>query len=166
MKKNTNKDPFKTPQNYFDSFDEKLMDKLHNEVSMIPKSDGFSVPDNYFNTLQDKLNDKLKDKGKVVPLRSYKRYYAVAAAVAALFIFVIGQQFNSTEELSFMDLANSEIEAYFDSNDLDMSTYELVEVLPVGQLEINDILDTHINDDNIEDYLQENIQHLEELNLD
>jgi hypothetical protein len=166
MKKNTNKNPFKTPQNYFDSFDEKLMDKLHNEEFMIPKSDGFSVPDNYFNTLQDKLNDKLKDEGKVVPLRSYKRYYAVAAAVAALFIFVIGQQFNSTEEVSFMDLANSEIEAYFDLNDLDMSTYELVEVLPVGQLEINDILDTHMNDDNIEDYLQENIEYLEELNLD
>ncbi len=166
MKKNTNKNPFKTPQNYFDSFEEKLMEKLHKEESIIPKSDGFSVPDNYFNTLQDKLNDKLKDEGKVVPLRSYKRYYAVAAAVAALFIFVIGQQFNTTKEVSFMDLANSEIEAYFDSNDLDMSTYELVEVLPVGQLEINDILDTHMNNDDIEDYLQENIEHLEELNLD
>lgn len=160
MKKNTNKNPFKTPKDYFDSFEENLMDKLHNKESIIPKSDGFSVPDNYFNTLQDKL----KDESKVIPLRSYKRYYV--AAVAALFIFVIGQQFNNTEEVSFMDLANSEIEAYFDSNDLDMSTYELVEVLPVVQLEINDILDNHMNNDNIEDYLQENIEHLEELNLD
>lgn len=166
MKKHTNKNPFKTPKNYFDSFEGKLMDKLHKEESTIPKSDGFSVPDNYFNTLQDKLNDKLKDEGKVIQLRSYKRYYAIAAAIAALFIFVIGQQFYNTKEVSFMDLANSEIEAYFDSNDLDMSTYELAEVLPLDQLEINDILDTHMNNDNIEDYLQENIEHLEELNLD
>ena len=116
MKKHTNKNPFKTPKNYFDSFEGKLMDKLHKEESTIPKSDGFSVPDNYFNTLQDKLNDKLKDEGKVIQLRSYKRYYAIAAAIAALFIFVIGQQFYNTKEVSFMDLANSEIEAYFDSN--------------------------------------------------
>ncbi|MFX0556726.1 hypothetical protein ACOCEA_08005 [Maribacter sp. CXY002] len=166
MKKNTNKNPFITPKGYFDTFEANLMDTLSKEESSIPTNEGFSVPDAYFDTFQLKLNKRLKQDNKVITLVPYKRYLAIAAAVAALLVFAIGQQINSIDDVGFMDLANSEIEAYFDSNDLGMSSYELVEVLPVDQLEINDILDIHINNENIEDYLHENIDYLEELNVD
>jgi len=39
MKKN-HKDKFKTPEGYFESFNERLMDKIVKEESIIPSSDG------------------------------------------------------------------------------------------------------------------------------
>ena len=43
MKKKS-KIPFNTPQGYFDSFEERLVDKLSTEQTTMPKARGFTVP--------------------------------------------------------------------------------------------------------------------------
>ena len=58
-----------------------------------------------------------------------------------------------------------EIEDYFESNDLGLSTYEIAEVIPVDDLEISDIIDNLLEDENIIDYLDDSIENFEELNL-
>jgi len=63
-------------------------------------------------------------------------------------------------------LAVTELDAYFDSNVLGLSDYEIVEVLSLNQLEVNDILETPFKEENLIDYLYEHIDDLEELNLD
>ena len=57
-------------------------------------------------------------------------------------------------------------ENYFDENDVDLSSFEIAEVIPVDELEINDIINNHLNDENVVDYLNNSIDDFEELNLD
>ena len=172
MNKNTNKKNFKTPEDYFEGFTDRLLDRMSNtkkgqEGSLIPKSDGFTLPDGYFETLNKNIQLRLnKEIPKVIALnRKRKTYYFAAAAVAAIVLLTIGIQLNINEDPTFESLAKTEIEDYFDNSDLGFSTYEIAEVIPIDDLEISDILDIHLNDEFIIDYLDESVDDIEELNL-
>lgn len=164
MKKNI-KNPFKTPQNYFDSFEDKLMDKLSTKESVMPKARGFTVPDNYFDTFNDKLTSKLNKETNVIPLYPIKKIMAIAASIAAIAIIFLGYNWNRTEELSISDLANTDIEAYFENNEFDLTSYEIAEVLPFTDTEFSNMLNSSIENENILDYLSDNTNDFEELNL-
>lgn len=164
MKKNI-KNPFKTPQNYFDSFEDKLMDKLSTKESVMPKARGFTVPDNYFDMFNDKLTSKLNKKTKVIPLYPIKKIMAIVASIAAIAIIFLGYNWNRTEELSISDLANTDIEAYFENNEFDLTSYEIAEVLPFTDTEFSNMLNSSIENENILDYLSDNTNDFEELNL-
>lgn len=169
MKKNTNKNPFKTPKSYFESFEDKLMEKLSVEESVIPKKEGFVAPEGYFDTLQSKLNEKLAQKEeetKVIKLNPYRKYYVAAASIAAILIMAIGFNWNKEQEVTFADLANSDIEAYFDNTEFELTTYEIAEVLPVDNLQISDMLEFRLDEDNVIDYLNDTIDDFEELNIE
>lgn len=158
---------FKTPEGYFESFSEKLKDKLSQGEPVLPKEDGFTVPKDYFETLNQKIKNKVSEKEtKVVQLHSYRKYYYAAASIVAIIVLVFGVNWNTTNSLTFEDLASSDIESYFENNEVGLSSYEIAEVLPVDELEINDILENQLNEDNIIEYLNENIEDFEELNLD
>ena len=43
---------FKTPEGYFENFNERLLDRMAKEESIIPKEDGFTVPEGYFEKLR------------------------------------------------------------------------------------------------------------------
>ena len=164
MKKNI-KNPFKTPQNYFDSFEDKLMDKLSTKESVMPKARGFTVPDNYFDTFNDELTSKLNKETNVIPLYPIKKIMAIAASIAAIAIIFLGYNWNRTEELSISDLANTDIEAYFENNEFDLTSYEIAEVLPFTDTEFSNMLNSSIENENILDYLSDNTIDFEELNL-
>jgi hypothetical protein len=164
MNKN-NKIPFKTPQGYFDSFEDRLMDKLSTEETGIPKAKGFTVPDTYFDTFNDKLTSKLNKETKVIPLYPIKKIIAFAASIAAIAIIFLGYIWNSTEELTFSDLANTDIETYFENNEFDLTSYEIAEVLPFTDTEFSNMLTSSIENENILDYLSDNTHDFEELNL-
>ena len=164
MKKNI-KNSFKTPQNYFDSFEDKLMDKLSTKESVMPKARGFTVPDNYFDTFNDKLTSKLNKETNVIPLYPIKKIMAIAASIAAIAIIFLGYNWNRTEELSISDLANTDIEAYFENNEFDLTSYEIAEVLPFTDTEFSNMLNSSIENENILDYLSDNTNDFEELNL-
>tara|TARA_R110002074_G_scaffold161480_3_gene319295 strand:- start:24920 stop:25426 length:507 start_codon:yes stop_codon:yes gene_type:complete len=164
MNKN-NKIPFKTPQGYFDSFEDRLMDKLSTEETVMPKAKGFTVPDTYFDTFNDKLTSKLNKETKVIPLYPVKNIVAFAASIAAIAIIFLGYNWNSTEELSISDLANTDIEAYFENTEFDLTSYEIAEVLPFTDTEISNMLTSSIQNENILDYLSDNTHDFEELNL-
>jgi hypothetical protein len=164
--KESHKNKFKTPEGYFDSFHERLMDKINEEEtvqgeSIIPKSDGFSIPEGYFDTFKVKTKEV-----KVVQLKLSKKYYYGAAAIAAIFILVFGLTWKADIPITFEDLASAEIDAYFESTELDMSTYEIAEVVSLNRLEANDVLDNALEDENILEYLDENVDNIEDLNLD
>ncbi|WP_289063542.1 hypothetical protein [uncultured Zobellia sp.] len=162
------KNPFKTPEGYFDEFDKKLFEKLSSGDSVIPKEEGFKLPDGYFDSLGDKLQQKLKEEQdtKVIPLKSYKKYYYAVAAVAAILIVALTLNLNKTNEIGFDDLAQSDIEYYFDQNELDLTSYELAEVVPVNELEITDMFDSNFSEENVLEYLNENTDYFDELNLE
>lgn len=171
MKTSKDNREFKTPEGYFEGFTDKLLDRIstskdnqHNPL--LPKSDGFIVPDTYFEGLNSNIQEKLnQDKTKVIPLNPRPKYLYYAAAVAALILMAIGIRFTNSAEPSFEGLAKAEIEIYFENTDFDLSTYEIAEVIPVDDLEISDVLENQFEEENIIDYLDNNVDDIEELNL-
>ena len=162
---------FKAPEGYFDDFVDKLRQRISEEDATVPNLDngkkGFKVPDHYFETLNERIASKLK-KGqpKIITLKPYKKYYLAVASVAAILLMVFGFYWTaSSHDITFNDLASSDIESYFENNDLDLTTYEIAEVIPIDELEINDILSDKIDDETIIEYLHNRIEEFEELNL-
>lgn len=167
MNKSNKNNGFKTPENYFEGLTDRLLDKLSEENSVLPKDDGFVVPDGYFDSLNEKITNGLSgEETKVIPLKSYRNYYYAAASIAAVALVIFGLQWNTSETLTFESLAATDIENYFENNDYDLSAYEIAEVIPIAELEINDILTNRFEEDNIVDYLDDHIEDFEELNLE
>lgn len=176
MKKDS-KNKFNTPEGYFENFNERLMDHINKEEvqeagSLIPKSDGFRVPDGYFNDVAPAIISKITEKKlKVIQLKSYRSFYYGAAAVAAIFILIFSLTKNittSSSTINFDDLANAELDAYFENADLDMTSYEIAEVAAFDETELTDLLYNNLEDDIILNYLNDNVDdfEMEELNLD
>ncbi len=168
MKEIPKKNNFKTPPGYFENLSDRILQKLDEEDSQgLPKKEGFTVPKGYFEKVDKNILDKaLKPETPVIRLKRIRPFLYAAAAVAVLFVLVIGLNRNSGERLTFDDLAQAEITSYIESRDLELSSYEIAEVIPVGQLEINDFVDTGVDEGQILDYLEDSIDDLDELNFD
>lgn len=167
MKNKDKNSGFNTPEGYFEGFNASLLDKLKGESTIIPKNEGFEVPEGYFDGLNHKILTKLsEEETKVIPLKSFKKYYFTAVAVAASLVLIIGLQWNKEETYTFDDLAASEIEAYFEINDFGMSSYEIAEMMPMDDIQFENMLLKDIKDENIADYLNDNIDIFEELNIE
>jgi hypothetical protein len=158
---------FRTPKGYFEHFTDDLLDKMSKETSGLPKKDGLKVPEGYFDNLDKKILKKVTEKeSKVIRLKSYKKYFLAAASVAAILILVLSIQERGQSSFTFDDLARTDIENYLEENELGLSSYELAEVLLTEELEVNDILNSELDDENIIDYLEDNIDDIDELNLE
>ena len=172
MKKDK-KNSFNTPEGYFESFNKRLMDRIQQEAagetgSIIPKTDGFGTPEGYFDAVVPKiLSRTIEEKGKVIQLKPYRKVYYGAAAVAAVFLLIFGFNWKSeTSPVTFDDLANTEIDAYFDNNRIDMSSYELAEMVSFENVQLNDILEDDLSGEVILEYLDENVDDLRDLNIE
>ncbi len=167
MDKKYKKQDFKAPEGYFDSFTDKMKQKLSEEEMHLPANDNFKVPKDYFENLNKKIAQKIDGKEtKVMKLRPYMKFYYAAASVAAILVLVFGLRLNQDDEFTFGDLANSDLENYLENNDIGLSSYEIAEVISVEELEINDILENQINDENIMEYLDDTVDDMDELNLE
>ncbi len=168
MKKTNKNSGFKVPEDYLDTFNDNLLNKIASEDQpSIPKNESFKIPDGYFNSLHKNITSKLDEKpAKVITLKSYKKYYYSAIAVAAVLLLFFTIQPNKPNNININDLASSEIDAYFEDTDLGLSTYEIAEVIPVDDLELNDVLETTINDEDIVNYLDDNTDYINELNIE
>ena len=106
------------------------------------------------------------EETKVIRLRPYRKYLYTAASVAAIILIVFGLQWQGNQTLTFEDLANMELEEYFDDYAPGLSSYEIAEVFQIEDLEVNDILEDGWDDENIVEYLDDTIEDIDELNLD
>jgi len=155
---------FKTPEGYLEGFTDDLLNKMSKEASSLPARDGFKVPEGYFDNLNKEVLEKVTEKEtKVISLKAYKKYFYAAASVAAILILVLSIQWRDKSSFTFDDLARTDIEIYLEDSDLGLSSYELAEVLLTEEMEVNDILNSELDDENIIDYLEDNI---DELNLE
>ncbi|HET8736656.1 MAG TPA: hypothetical protein VFM69_08655 [Pricia sp.] len=149
---------------------------------------GFTVPEGYFESLQESIRQKLEvevnplnaeekqreangippenEETKVIRLDRYKKYYYAAASIAALALTLFALTRNTSMEITFEDIANSDIEHYFEDNEMDFSAYEMAEIVPIDELEINDMLSDPLNDEVILEYVDNNTDNYENLNLD
>lgn len=166
MKALDKNNPFTTPPSYFEEFSQNLENRLREEELQLTKESGFKVPDTYFDTLSSNISTKLEAKTpKVIQLKPNKIFVTAAASVAAAVLIFFGINWNNSQEASWDTVVDTDIESYFDANGLGLTSYEIAEVIPIDDLEITDFLETEIHEDHIIDYLSENTDNFEELNL-
>lgn len=144
---------FKTPDNYFESIEDKLFSQLTIEKSFKDiKEPGYTVPNNYFDTVEDNIFSKLKsDDRPVISLKSRKTFYYIAGIAASLLLlFAVFINNESSEYISA-----EVVETYLENRDL--SSYELAELLSDNDLLDEDftIIKTPYEEDNLESYLLE-----------
>ena len=111
---NINSNGFKTPDNYFQSFEDKFFERLNEKETIEGINDsGFTIPEDYFESLDGKILNKIKDK-PVRKLHTRKVFYYVSGIAASLLlmvsIFMNGD--GKTQELSA-----EMVETYFKNSD-------------------------------------------------
>jgi hypothetical protein len=150
---NINSNGFKTPDNYFQSFEDKLFERLNEKETIEGINDsGFTIPEDYLESLDSKILNKIKDK-PVRKLNTRKVFYYVSGIAASLLlmfsIFMNGD--GKTQELSA-----EMVETYFKNSDLD--SYELAELLVNADILEEDftLIETEYKEENLESYLLEN----------
>lgn len=171
MEKN-HENNFQTPEGYFESFNERLFARLDAEegepnTDFLPKTDGFAVPEDYFESLPTKIIEKtIESTPKVVRLQPKRRFYYSAASVAAIFVLALLIFQNNEPAPTFEDLASSDIDAYFEENEIELSSYELAEVINIENISVADMTEEDLQGEEILEYLDENLDEIEDLNLD
>ena len=145
---------FKSPEGYFDSFEDKLMAKLNTPESLSKiKSSGFEVPKDYLKNLDEDILSKLKkEETPIIQLSSRRQLYYVAGIAASIVLMLAIFIYKPFEE----ELSVEMVESYLE--DRDLSSYELAALLADSDLLEDDfvITETSFEEDNLESYLLEN----------
>ncbi len=138
---------FRTPEGYFESFGERLQQRLKDAEP-----------------LKDTSESRATGR-RVIPLKS--KYLAWTAAVAAaVLLAVVFWPASQGKNLDFGDLADAEIEQYLDIGYEDISAYELAESLPLERLDMGQVMDTGTQEQQLLEYLDNDPEVLEEIYLE
>lgn len=102
---------FKTPENYFDSLEERVMQRISFDENKI--NTGFKVPDNYFDSFEEKVIQKLPSDNveiKVISLWQRKSFWL--SSVAAVFLISLGTLYFFNQQTSSDLTSTSDYLAY------------------------------------------------------
>lgn len=166
MRRSPDKNGFRTPDRYFDTLPGRLLDRIRKEEPRrTSEKTGFQVPEGYFDTFADRLAGRLEEKD--VPVRSLwsfplVRLTAAAAVIAFLLLLVPSREESG---LQFEDLSGDTIAEYLQSDAVDLSSYELAESLPLGEIAMED-LGEKMPEQYIIDYLEDYSDSNDEIYLD
>jgi len=159
--KNIKKNPFKTPDNYFEKFEEELLDDLYlDHTTDSSVKSGHKVPEGYFDSLEDKILEKVKlqeKEPKVISIFSRKRVLISISIAASIVLGVTLFSKFSESTLDFDSVELSEIETYIENETLDIDTYDLTAILVDGDMALNNLdVNDYLSEENIEEYLINN----------
>ncbi|WP_370391338.1 hypothetical protein [uncultured Winogradskyella sp.] len=146
---------FKVPKDYFEDFDQGMLNKL-NETKVLDeaKITGFSVPNDYFESVEKQIIENVeKDKAPVIKLAWRRKLYYVAGVAAAL-VIALSVFLNKNTASS---ISPEMVETYF--QDCGLNSYELAELLNEADfLDDNfNVVEPDYNEDNLESYLLEHV---------
>ena len=163
MKRRENIDEFKVPTNYFDEFENHLLNKINEEV--LPKNIGFKTPPGYFNKLDAKIKRKNNSKskeGKLIPVVSKKKFI-YAASLAAIVILVFSVIKDTTRFYTLEEIEISNIENFINEGNIQLKQYE-ISILFTDEI-LNNITSnqSRLSGNQLENYLLENINDLNAL---
>jgi hypothetical protein len=149
---------FKVPKDCFNTLEDNILSKIKIDSALKDiGSLGFEIPDGYLNTLEDNFFNTLpkEENPKVISLFS-KRNLIYISGVAAAIVIMLGLFWNNTNTLE-LELDYEMVESYIINQDI--SSYEIASLLTEEELlNINsDILDETFNNQDMENYLLENV---------
>lgn len=164
MKKIPENAGFKVPDNYFENI---KADQLAEKANMpsLPKDDGMRVPSGYFESFRVPLPPEVREETTRILRPRRQTWFLAAASVSILVLLGISMLRVKYASPTFDQLAQSEIENYLADKELDMSDLEFSELIPVEGFEINDVVQIHLQNENILEYLDNSMEDPEDLNL-
>lgn len=146
---------FKTPDNYFESLDAQILERIsEKEIVSATEDSGFNVPNEYFDSVEAKILEKLKTKHEtpVIALKSKRTLYYVAG-IAASFALLFSLVFNTNDnQLSIDALDTASIESYLYQEDY--SNDDFASLLITDDISEMDFIDVNLSDDTLNDYLE------------
>src|SRR5690606_25316871 len=100
---------FKTPDAYFESFDDILLNQLKLDAQLNDKTaSGFKTPEGYFESLDERILQQLhKEEPKVITLSLWKKVAFVSGIAASLAILLT--VFNAKQDVTFESLETASI---------------------------------------------------------
>ncbi|WP_194767189.1 hypothetical protein [Tamlana sp. I1] len=144
---------FNTPKDYFETFEDKLFDKLKNEAVLNEKvQSGFKAPKNYFETLDTNILQAVEDSKKttkVIPLFSKKTILYASTIAAAIALFFGLSIFDSKPSFDALDAQT--MENYILNENI--STSEIASLFTDEELNENLFSEHNFDDENLEEYL-------------
>lgn len=146
----------KTPDSYFDSFDERLFAKINVKKEMgALKHSGHSIPDNYFENFDAQLQKRLTNEKqpKVRTLMSW-RNAAYISGIAASLVLLLTVFTKSQDNLSINQVETASIEDYL--NDENLNIYDIASLLNEEDLILDNFVSNTLTEESLESYLLNN----------
>lgn len=149
---------FRLPEGYFEQLPGRVSTRLGADAKrQLPDQPGFTVPEGYFDSFADRLQQRMdKPAGKVRNLWAYSGW--VAAVAAAVVLLLVLRPAAPDTPASFDDLAGADLQLYLENQYADISAFELAETLPLGDLAMDDVLESVPGEEQILEYLDQNIE--------
>ena len=147
---------FKTPDAYFDTFEERLFKKIDVQKKMMSTIDsGYKVPDNYFESFDDKIQRRLKNDAtpKVRTLIPW-RNVAYVSGIAASLVLMLSLFMKSDDSLSINQIETAAIEDYLNKENLNI--YDIASLLNEDDLVLDNFLTNTFTEESLENYLLNN----------
>ena len=154
--RDSQREGFHVPDNYFESLDDKLMSRINQDSKK-----GFRVPENYFTDFEVKP-PKVSEQDGIVRLKrpQVKRLIWIAAAASVLLFFGINYTSNDASKLDWNELDQSEIVSWIESDLSGLDAYDLAEAYPETELSettiSNEELNAYLNEIELDEILYEN----------
>jgi uncharacterized membrane protein YvbJ len=145
---------FKVPKDYFNAFEENLLNRIEEEAHLPKTETGFKVPNGYFNAIEDNVLQKLSEetKTKVISLFNKKTIVYISSVAAAILLLFNLSIFEKTP--SFDNLETETVETYILNENI--SSYEIASLFTDTELNDNNFVDHNLDAENIEEYLLNN----------
>lgn len=154
--KDSQRKGFHVPEDYFDSLDDKFMNRMNQGSKK-----GFRVPENYFTDFEV-TPPKISEHQGAVRLKrpQVKRLIWIAAAASILLFVGVNYTSNDASKLDWNELNQSEIVSWIESDLSGLDAYDLAEAYPEAELSettiSNEELNTYLNEIELDDILYEN----------
>lgn len=144
--------PFKVPENYFENFENRMLDKVKNNNTVtLPKHEGFSVPEDYFDNVTNTILAKTIDQP--TKKNNHNIWYYAISSVAAIAIVAFSIISFSNNKSTINSVASTELENYINNGYMPFSSYDIGEVF---EEELDTVtVEIDIDDDSIIDYLSD-----------
>lgn len=153
---------FKVPENYFEDFEARLMEKtgaLNAEKNAVPQQ-SFKVPEGYFEAFENRMMDRLENetsRGKVIPLFSKKSLSYVAGIAAVLAVLFSSIVLNEGKQTDLKDLDMLVVENYL-LETLDFDSPEDTEMINEAEFSFATSASPNLDREAILEYLRENVE--------
>lgn len=152
---NINSTGFKTADNYFESIEDKLFERLSEKESILNiETSGYTVPEDYFDVIENNILSKINPEEKpVIALRSRTKFYYIAG-IAASFVLLFSIFFNNKNlTLEAIDMVSLESYVYQE----DYTSDELAALFKTNEISETDFIDVQIPEETLNQYI-ENIE--------